>query len=144
MAGEGEAGTGGGPPGDLYVVLTVAEHPFFKRQEDDILCHVPITFPQAALGGEIEVPTIDGVEKLTLPEGTQSGTAFKLKGKGVPHLRGHGRGDQLVFTVVVTPTRLTKEQRRLLKQLNEITPAIRLRPEDFQKEKGFLERLLGY
>ena len=144
MSGEGEAGAGGGPAGDLYVVLNVAEHPFFKRQEDDIFCQVPVTFPQAALGAQVEVPTLDGVEALTIPEGTQSGTVFRLKGKGVPRLRGHGRGDQLVAVLAVTPSRLTKEQRRLMKQLAEITPPLRIRPEDFEKEKGFLERLFGY
>jgi molecular chaperone DnaJ len=142
-AGEGEPGTGGGPPGDLFVGIRVAEHPFFKRQDDHLFCQVPITYPQAALGAEIEVPTIDGHERLTIPEGTQSGTLFKLKGKGVPNVHGQGRGDLLVAVNIVTPKRLTKEQRKLLKQLAEIMPPVKIDPNREEQEKGFFERLLG-
>ncbi len=141
---EGEAGFRGGPPGDLYVVLQVKEHPFFKRQDDDLYCEVPITFPQAALGAEIEVPTINGPEQLTIPEGTQTGTVFKLRGKGIPRLRGYGRGDQLVVGTVVTPKQMSKEQRKLYKQLFESTPPIPVNPEEAEKEdKGFIEKLFG-
>ena len=147
LAGEGEAGPNGGPPGDLYVFLEVAEHPFFHRRDEDLYCEVPVTFPQAALGSEIEVPTIDGKERLSIPEGTQTGTIFKLKGKGVPRLRGHGRGHQLVAIRVHTPTELTKEQRKLLSQLGELTPPPHLSAVDgadgAEKDKGLLGKLFG-
>lgn len=143
LAGEGEAGSRGGPPGDLHVVLQVEPHPFFRRQDEDIHCEIPITFPQAALGGVIEVPTIDGMERLTIPEGTQGGTVFKLKGKGVTRLRGHGRGDQFVAVTVVTPRQLNKEQRKLLERLQELTPPIPVDPENMDKDKGFFEKLFG-
>jgi molecular chaperone DnaJ len=123
VAGEGEAGYNNGPPGDLYVVIMVNEHPVFKRQGDDIYCEIPITFPQAALGTEITVPTLEGEQKLRIPEGTQSGTVFRLRGKGVVNVNGMGRGDQLVRVVVTTPTRLTRRQRELLEQLAEEMPS---------------------
>ena len=117
IAGEGEAGSHGGPPGDLYVFLHVVEHAFFEREGNDLLCSVPISFPQAALGAQIEVPTLDGKEILNIPEGTQTGSRFRMRGKGIPKLDGHGRGDLYVFVKVVTPARLSKEQRRLLEEL---------------------------
>ncbi len=123
VAGEGEAGYNNGPPGDLYVVILVNEHPVFKRQGDDIYCEVPITFPQAALGTEISVPTLEGEQKLRIPEGTQSGTVFRLRGKGVVNVNGTGRGDQLVRVVVNTPTKLTRRQRELLEQLAAEMPS---------------------
>lgn len=119
MAGEGEAGVNGGPPGDLYILLRVKPHPFFSRDGDDIYCEVPITFVQAALGDEIEVPTLDGRVKLKIPPGTQSETYFRIRGKGVPRLRGHGQGDQHVKVVVVVPTRLTERQKQLLREFAE-------------------------
>jgi molecular chaperone DnaJ len=143
VAGEGEAGFRGGPPGDLHVVLHAEEHPFFRRHEDDIYCEVPITFPQAALGAEIEVPTVDGTQRLNVPEGTQTGTVFKLKGKGITRLRGYGRGDQLVSVNVVTPRRLSKEQRKIFKQLRDITPPIPVDPEAAETDKSFIEKLFG-
>jgi molecular chaperone DnaJ len=144
LAGDGEAGYRGGPPGDLYVVLQVEEHPFFRRQDEDVFCEVPITFPQAALGTEIEVPTVNGPERLTIPQGTQTGTIFKLRGKGIPRLRGHGQGDQLVAVTVVTPKRLTKEERKLYAQLAELTPPITVDPEAAEGEdKSFIEKLFG-
>jgi molecular chaperone DnaJ len=143
LAGEGEAGQLGGPPGDLYVVLQVEEHPFFKRHDDDIFCEIPITFPQAALGAEVKVPTIDGWEKLQIPEGTQTGTIFKIKGKGISRLRGHGRGNQIVTVTVVTPKRLDKHERRLFRQLQESIPAITVDPEAPAKDKSFIEKLFG-
>ncbi len=143
LAGEGEAGTRGGGPGDLYVFLEVEEHPFFGRRDDDIYCEIPITFAQAALGAEIEVPTIDGKERLSVPEGTQTGTIFKLKGKGVPRLRGHGRGNELVAVRVLTPMKLTKEQRKLLDQLGELTPPQAADTEGAEKDTGFLGKLFG-
>jgi molecular chaperone DnaJ len=116
VAGEGEAGLRGGPPGDLYVVLHVKPHDFFEREGDDLYCEVPITFAQAALGDEIEVPTLTEKVKLKIPPGTQTHTYFRLKGRGVPRLRGYGQGDQHVKVVVVTPTNLTEEQKRLLRE----------------------------
>ncbi|HIC89565.1 MAG TPA: molecular chaperone DnaJ [Anaerolineae bacterium] len=119
LAGEGEAGVNGGPPGNLYIVLRVREHPLFRRRNSDILLEVPLNIVQATLGTEIEVPTLDGPITLTIPPGTQHGETFRLRGKGVPHLQRNGRGDQLVTVRVVVPTRLTEEQRELLQRLGE-------------------------
>ncbi|HWP33970.1 MAG TPA: molecular chaperone DnaJ [Thermodesulfobacteriota bacterium] len=116
LTGEGERGLRGGPPGDLYVVVTVREHPFFVRQGDDVVCEVPVSMVQAALGTTIEVPTLDGKVPLKIPAGTQSGQVFRLKGKGIPRLSGPGRGDQHVVVKVETPTRLTPKQRQLLEE----------------------------
>jgi len=117
--GEGEAGRFGGPAGDLYVVLDVKEHKFFERDGDDLHCVMSISFPQAALGTEVEVPTLEGPEPLRIPEGTQSGREFRLRGKGVPHLNSRGKGDLIVRIDVQTPTKLTKQQKDLLRQLSE-------------------------
>jgi molecular chaperone DnaJ len=117
--GEGEAGRYGGPAGDLYVVLNVRKHKFFERDGDDLHCVMPVSFPQAALGTEIEIETLEGRETIKIPEGTQSGKEFKLRGKGVPHLNERGKGDLVVEVRVATPTKLTKQQRDLLKQLSE-------------------------
>ena len=117
VPGEGEAGARGGSRGDLYVFIQVREHPFFERKGSDLFCVIPITIAQAALGDEIRVPTLSGEEKLKIPEGTQSGHVFKLKGKGLPSPHGHGKGDLYVRVGVVTPTRLTREQKRLLEEL---------------------------
>ncbi|MCF6092863.1 molecular chaperone DnaJ [Microaerobacter geothermalis] len=121
VSGEGEPGINGGPPGDLYILIRVKPHEFFERDGDDIYCEVPITFVQAALGDEIEVPTLDGKVKLKVPAGTQTGTYFRLKGKGVPHLRGYGQGDQHVKVVIVTPTKLTEKQKELLREFAGIS-----------------------
>jgi len=120
VQGEGEAGTQGGPAGDLYVVIHVAEHEEFERQGSNLYEAVPITFAQAALGADIMVKTLEGEEKLKIPVGTQTGTVFRLKGKGMPQLGGRGKGDLFVSVSVVTPTSLTREQRRLLEQLAEV------------------------
>ncbi len=117
--GEGEAGAYGGPSGDLYVVLNVKAHKFFERDGNDLHCMVPISFPQAALGTELEIQTLEGPATIKLPEGTQSGREFRLRGKGVPHLNDHGKGDLIVEIRVATPAKLTKAQRELLKQLSE-------------------------
>jgi len=117
MRGEGELGARNGPPGDLYIVLAVAQHPTFKRQGSDILLDVSINVALAALGGEIEVPTVDGPARLKVPAGTQSGRVLRIREKGVPHLRGHGRGDQQVRVRVDVPKQLSDEQRRLFEQL---------------------------
>jgi molecular chaperone DnaJ len=120
VQGEGESGTQGGPPGDLYVVIHVAEHEQFERQGSNLYASIPITFTQAALGSELSVKTLDGEEKLKVPLGTQTGTVFRLKGKGMPVLGGRGKGDLFVAVSLVTPTSLTREQRRLLEQLAEV------------------------
>jgi len=116
LSGEGEAGQRGGPAGDLYVCISVRPHEYFKRDGDDLYCEVPISFVQAALGDKIKVPAIDGEVELKIPAGTQSGTYFRLRGKGVPNVRGYGKGDQHVMVKVVTPTKLTPKQKRLLQE----------------------------
>ncbi|MFO0582430.1 MAG: molecular chaperone DnaJ [Anaeromyxobacter sp.] len=121
LSGEGEPAPGGGVPGDLYVVVQVREHPIFTREDTEVLCEMPISFVQAALGGQVDVPTLDGPAKLKIPAGTQSGKVFRLKGKGVQSLSGTGRGDQHVRVTVETPTHLSKEQRELLERFAEIS-----------------------
>ena len=116
LRGEGEPGRNGGPPGDLYIVIDVREHPLFTRHEDDVVCEIPISFPQAALGTEIDAPTLEGKVKLKIPSGTQSGAVMRLKGRGAPKLRGSGRGDQLIRIMVETPRKLTTRQRELLEE----------------------------
>jgi molecular chaperone DnaJ len=120
VAGQGEAGINGGPPGDLYIVFRVEPHEFFERDGDDIYCEIPLTFAQAALGDEIEVPTLHGKVKLKIPAGTQTGTKFRLKGKGVPNVRGYGQGDQHIIVRVVTPTKLTEKQKQLLREFDRL------------------------
>lgn len=136
MEGEGEAGERGGPPGDLYVFIHVRPHEFFEREGEHVLCEVPITFAQAALGAEIEVPTLRGRAVLKIPEGTQTGTTFRMRGEGIPRLRGVGRGDQLVTVKVVTPRRLTERQRELLEALAEEESAA-----GAAASRGFFERV---
>lgn len=121
LRGEGEAGTKGAPSGDLYVILHVREHPLFGREGNDIICDVPIGFTQAALGAEIDVPTPHGKIKMKVPAGTQSGNVFRLKGKGVPDVRGHGQGDALVRVVVETPKKLSPRQRELLEEFAHLS-----------------------
>jgi len=120
VQGEGESGVSGGPSGDLYVVIHVSEHEHFERQGSNLYAAVPVTFAQAALGAEISVRTLEADDKLKIPVGTQTGTVFRLKGKGMPMLGGRGRGDLFVSVTVVTPTSLTREQRKLLEQLATI------------------------
>ncbi|WP_240371198.1 molecular chaperone DnaJ [Anoxybacteroides rupiense] len=120
VAGQGEPGINGGPAGDLYIVFRVEPHEFFERHDDDIYCEIPLTFAQAALGDEIEVPTLHGKVKLKIPAGTQTGTKFRLKGKGVPNVRGYGQGDQHVIVRIVTPTKLTEKQKQLLREFDEL------------------------
>ena len=121
FSGLGEAGAHGGPAGDLYVVLHVKEHPFFAREGNDLHCVIPISFSQAALGAEIRVPTLDGEHALKVPEGTQSGTTMRIRGKGVPVLNGHGKGDLFVEVRVQTPGKLNKRQRELLQEFEGMT-----------------------
>jgi len=120
VQGEGESGTSGGPAGDLYVVIHVAEHERFERQGSNLYASVPVTFAQAALGAEVPVETLDSQQTLKIPMGTQTGTVFRLKGQGMPVLGGRGRGDLFMSVTVITPTSLTREQRRLLEQLAQV------------------------
>ncbi len=124
VSGQGEAGINGGPPGDLYVVFHVREHEFFERDGEDIYCEMPITFSQAALGDDVEIPTLHGKVKLKVPAGTQTGTKFRLKGKGVPNVRGYGIGDQHVIVRVITPTKLSDKQKQLLREFAEASGKI--------------------
>ncbi|HLQ96400.1 MAG TPA: molecular chaperone DnaJ [Pseudogracilibacillus sp.] len=119
VPGKGEPGANGGPPGDLFVVVDIKPHEFFQREGDNIFLELPITFAQAALGDEINVPTVHGEVMIKVPAGTQTAKTFRLKGKGAPNVRGYGHGDQHVKVRVVTPTKLTKEQKDLIKQFNE-------------------------
>ena len=136
LQGEGEAGLAGGPAGDLYVVLSMKPHPFFARDGSDLLCEVPVPFVQAALGAEVEVPTLDGKVKVRIPEGTQSGKIVRLRGKGVPSLASASRGDQLCRIFVEVPTKLTERQRQLLEQFAEESDT-----EVSPVTKGFLDKL---
>ena len=120
VTGEGEAGVGGGPSGDLFVVLHVAEHETFERQGANLYSAVPITFAQAALGADVKVKTLDGEEDLKIPAGTQTGTVFRVKSQGMPALGGRGKGDLFVAVTLITPKTLTKEQRKLLEQLADV------------------------
>jgi molecular chaperone DnaJ len=120
LTGEGELGAHGGPPGDLYVYLMVEEHALFQREGQDVLCAVPISFVQAALGAEIDVPTLTGSVKLKVPAGTQPGHTIRLKGKGFPHLRGSGIGDQLCRLVVEVPASLSSKQKELLREFDRL------------------------
>jgi len=133
MSGEGELGLYGGPPGDLYIFLSVEEHQFFKREGMTLYCKVPVSFPQAALGAEIEVPTIDGVTNLKIPQGTPSGKAFHLKGQGMPRIGSHQRGDQIVIVNIEVPRHLTQRQKELLEEFAKINGD--------EVSKGFKEKL---
>ena len=134
---EGEAGYGGGPQGDLYVVIHVKEHAMFVRQDNDVIIEVPISFPQAAVGTEIEVPTLEGKVKLKIPSGTQSGKILRLKGKGIVDLHGYGRGDQLIKVNVETPRSLTARQRELLEEFAKLDGKAVNHP----LSKGFVDKL---
>lgn len=121
LSGEGEAGERGGTPGDLYVRIGVRPHKIFTRRNDDVICEVPVSIVQATLGDEIQVPTLDGKAKFNIPAGTQPNTSFRLRGKGIQHLNGYGRGDQHVKIKVVVPARLNAEQKKLLQKFAEIS-----------------------
>ncbi|MDA8354297.1 MAG: molecular chaperone DnaJ [Firmicutes bacterium] len=121
ISGEGEPGINGGPPGDLYITIKIKPHEFFKREGDDITCELPITFVQAALGDEVVVPTLQGRAKVKIPAGTQTGSEFRLRGKGVPRLYGRGEGDQRIRIKVVTPTRLTEDQKKALREFGRLS-----------------------
>lgn len=121
VQGEGEPGLQGGPPGDLYVVIHVEPHEFFEREGDDIYCQIPISFPQAALGTQVEVPTLEGKKSIEIAPGTHSGEVFRIRRGGIKHLRGSGRGDQIIQVVVKTPTNLSKRQKELLREFAELS-----------------------
>jgi molecular chaperone DnaJ len=135
LGGEGEAGTLGGPPGDLYVVIFVREHEFFQRDGNDLHCTVPLAFTTLALGGDIKVPGLDGEEVVKIPESTQTGTTFKLRGKGMPDVSGRGHGDLLVTVQATTPKKLTREQRKLLEQLAATLPEQKIKPSAREDEE---------
>ena len=128
LTGEGEAGTLGGPAGDLYVVIFVREHEFFQRDGNNLHCTVPLPFTTLALGAEVRVPGIDGDETVKVPESTQTGTTFRLRGKGMPDVSGRGHGDLLVTVQAITPKKLTKEQKKLLEQLAATLPDQKVKP----------------
>jgi molecular chaperone DnaJ len=145
LRGEGEAGAAGGPPGNLDVVVHVPEHPFFKRDGDHLYCEMPVTFPTVALGGDIRVPTLGGEETvLRIPEGTQSGTILRVRGKGMPSISGRGHGDLHVAVVVTTPKKLTRDQRRLLEQLAGTLPDEQTEPRsrpEAEQDKSVFEKV---
>ena len=143
LAGEGEGSTGGGPAGDLYVVLSVQEHPFFHRDGADLHCEIAVGYPLLALGGTMGVPTLNGSEPLTVPEGTQTGTVFRLRGKGMPAVGGHGHGDILVTVRASIPKKISKEQRTLLEQLAATFPEEEFHPTpaDQHTARGLFERV---
>jgi molecular chaperone DnaJ len=137
VSGEGDAGGKGGPPGDLYVVLNVQEHEFFERNEHDLYCHIPISFPQAALGAQISIPTLEREEeKLTIPAGTQAGSTFRIKGRGISKRGGSARGDLYVRVNVVVPAKLNREQKELLAKF-----ASTIETENKPIQKKILERV---
>ena len=119
---EGEHGSSGGPSGDLYVVIHVGEHPFFHRDDDDLWCEVPVTYPTLVLGGDISVPTLNGDATLTIPKRTKAARRFRLRGKGMPHVSGHGQGDLYVSVKVEVPTELSREQQELMEKLDKTMP----------------------
>jgi molecular chaperone DnaJ len=136
VTGEGEAGENGAPSGDLHVYIHVKEHPVFTRHNNDLVCQVPVTFSEAALGATVEVPTLKGAEPLSVPAGTQHGEVFKLKGKGLPDVRSYRSGDELVQIVIEVPKKLTDRQKQLLREFASSEEA-RIK----QQRKGFLDKL---
>jgi molecular chaperone DnaJ len=134
LQGEGGEGANGGPPGDLYVFIQVEPHEFFQREDNNVICEIPISFTQVALGANIDVPTLDGKRTLTVPRGTQSGEVFVLRGEGIRNLRGYGRGDQYVRVMVRTPTALTPRQEELLREFEASGNGV----VEEKSEKGFL------
>jgi len=139
LTGEGQPGVNGGPTGDLYVVLKVAEHPIFERHESDLHCTVPINVAQAALGASVDILTFDGLQTVKIPESSQPGSRLRLKGFGVPILNSSGRGDLYIHLDVRVPSKMTREQRRLIEQLGEMLPA-----ENEPSEKGILDKVKDY
>ena len=139
FAAKAEPGDPGAPRGNLRIQILVRKHPFFERNRNDLICQVPIGFPQAALGAEIEVPTLDGPDRLHIPKGSQSGDVLRIKGRGMPDISGRGRGDELVEIVVETPRHLTARQEELLRELAELD-----HEEVSPRRKSFFEKLRDY
>ncbi len=137
VSGQGSAGSNGGPNGDLLIAVSIRPHPLFRRDGSNVLCEMPISFTQAACGADIEVPTLDGKVRYSIPEGTQTGTTFRLRGKGIPYVGYKNRGDQYVTVVIETPTQLTKEQKELLRKFEDATAETTT-----PKRKSFLDKLL--
>jgi molecular chaperone DnaJ len=144
LQGEGEAGSAGGPAGHLYVVVQVREHEFFRREGQNLYCEVPVNFTTLALGGEIQIPTLDGTEAVKVPEGTQTGTTLRLRHKGLPDVNGRGRGDLFATVQGRIPKKLTKEQRHLLEQLSRALPKEKFEPRprgEEQEERNLFDRV---
>jgi molecular chaperone DnaJ len=144
LQGEGEGGSAGGPPGNLYVVVHVQEHEFFRRDGLNLFCEIPVNFTTLALGGEIHVPTLNGSENVKVPEGTQTGTTLRLRGKGMPDISGRGHGDLFATVQVQTPKKLTKEQRHLLERLAKALPKEKFEPrpqDETQDERNLFDRV---
>ena len=145
LQGEGEAGYAGGPPGSLYVVIQVQEHEYFRRDGMNLFCEVPVNFTTVVLGGEIEVPTLDGMETVKVPDGTPTGTTLRLRGKGMPDVNGRGRGDLFATVQVKTPRKLNKEQRQAIEQLAKVLPKDKFEPrkgdDEQQEERNLFDRV---
>jgi molecular chaperone DnaJ len=144
LQGEGEAGAAGGPAGSLYVVVHVREHEFFRREGRNLFCEVPVNFTTLALGGEVQVPTLDGSEAVKVGAGTQTGTTLRLSGQGMPDVGSHTRGDLFATVQVRVPKKLTKEQRQLVEQLAKSLPAENFEPrqrDDDQEERNLFDRV---
>jgi molecular chaperone DnaJ len=140
ISGHGDAGQGGGPPGDLYVFIQVEPHNLFEREGDDVILHLPLSFAEAALGCKKDVPTLFGHScRITIPEGTQNGKVFRVKGEGFSNVHGSGKGDLLVRVIVETPTKLTDRQKQLLQEFNELES-----PLNVPQKKGFLDKIKGF
>jgi molecular chaperone DnaJ len=137
VAGEGEPGSEGGPPGDLHCYITIKQHMLFSRHNNDLVCQIPISFTQAALGAKIEVPTLEDNEELEIPPGTQHGEVFKLKSKGLPDLRTRRTGDELVQILIEVPRKLTEKQKQLLREFSATEDDASVMPQ----RKSFLEKL---
>ena len=140
LAGEGEAGVNGGPPGDLYVVIHLKEHPVFKRDGDDLHCEMPISFATAALGGEVEIPTLDGHAKIKIPAETQSGKVFRLRGKGIKGVRSHTPGDLMCHMLVETPVNLSERQRELLREFDALSQGRNNNP----RAQSFMDKVKSF
>jgi len=136
LHGEGEPGLRGGPPGDLYIEVNVKPHPIFERRGNDIICEIPVTFVQCALGGELDIPTLEGNVKYNIPEGTQTGSVFKISGKGIPYIRGHGRGDLIFRVNVEIPRKLNEKQKELLREFARISG-----DEVYEGKKSFFDKM---
>jgi len=139
ISGEGQPGVNGGPSGDLYVFIKVEEHPVFERRDNDLHCTIPVNIAQAALGAEIQIPSLDGPVPLKIPEGTQAGATFRLRGKGVPDVNGRGRGDLYVHVQVKTPSKLSREQKKLFEQLAGTLPI-----DNEPDKKGLFDKVKDY